>query len=78
MAKLKNVARQSGFIKKCPCDPGQDVDYSEEAVLHQLLVGMYDEETQCNLLTKPSLTLAVAEKTIYDVEAAKLSQDTPK
>jgi len=52
-----------------------EIDYSENVILRQLLVGMHDEELQRDLLTKENLTLPAAEKAIADMEAAKRSQE---
>ena len=79
LAKMRAVARQCDFkvTKPCSHNPPVDVeiDYSENVILRQLLVGMHDEELQRDLLTKENLTLPVAEKAIADMEAAKRSQE---
>ena len=60
---------------KCNADQcGQYVDFTEQMVMEQLMVGMADEETQRKLFTKPDITLAQAEKLVIAEEIGRLSQ----
>lgn len=72
LAEVRSTARQCKFKVKCNCD--NDVDYTDQMVLHQLLVGLSDEEVQEDLLALEDLTLTKAEKFVMDREAAKRSQ----
>jgi hypothetical protein len=72
LAEVRSTARLCNFKVRCTCT--NEVDYTDQMVLHQLLVGLSDGEVQEDLLALEDLTLAKAEKFVMDREAAKRSQ----
>lgn len=74
LAQVKSTARHCMFKVKCTCE--LNVDYTDQMVLHQLLVGLYDNEVQEDLLAIDNITLDKAIKLVTDREAAKRSQGT--
>ena len=76
LSNLKTTARLCDYKVKCGDEMcGKFVDFTDQMVLEQLMVGMVDEETQRKLFIKPNITLAQAEKLVVAEEIGKLSQE---
>ena len=72
IAQLKAAARLCDFKTKCEC--GKEVDFADILVLYKLVAGVSDMELQEEMMIKPDLTLAEAEKMAVLKESAKFSQ----
>ena len=68
-ANVRAAARMWQFRVTCECN--KHISYEDHMVLYQLLSGLEDTEVQADLLAKPELTLAEAEKYVTDREMAK-------
>ena len=76
LSALKTTARLCDYKVKCMDEMcGKYVDFTEQMVMEQLMVGIADEESQRKLFTKPDITLAQAEKLVIAEEIGKLSQE---
>ena len=73
-ANIRAAARMCKFGVTCECN--KKISYEEHMVLYQLLSGLEDAEVQADLLAKPELTLADAERYATDREMAKRNQVT--
>ena len=74
-ARLKGQASVCKFIKRCPCDPPRDVDYSSEIIRDTLIRGIDDEDIRLELMGQPNqeMTLEEAVKLVEAKESGKRS-----
>ena len=81
VANLKQVARTCKYTIKCSADGcNQDVDYSNEMVLDQLVGGLSDDDIQKKVLSssEQDFNLQNVEKIIVAEECSKFTQKESK
>ena len=81
VASLKQVARTCKYTVKCTAEGCvQDVDYSNEMVLDQLVGGLNDDEIQKKVLSssEQDFNLQNVEKIIVAEECSKFTQRESK
>ena len=76
LSSLKATARLCEYKVKCEDEMcGKFVDFTDEMVMEQLMVGLADDETQKKLFMKPDISLVEAEKLVIAEEIGKFSQE---
>ena len=76
LSSLKATARLCEYKVKCEDEMcGKFVDFTDEMVMEQLMVGLADDATQKKLFMKPGISLLEAEKLVVAEEIGKFSQE---